>query len=74
MSKMSELHAQIEDRLYETGDYDLIAREIAIEYRLPHADALQWVYNVAKFMDEQSWRGGYDDDYLDSDAHTEYLD
>jgi len=74
MSKMSELHVQIEDRLYETGDYDLIASEIAIEYRLPHAEALQWVYRVAKYMDEQSWRGGYDDDYLDSPAHTEYLD
>ena len=74
MSRMSEIHAQIEDRLYQTGDYDRIAEEIATEYRIPHAEALQWVYSVARYMDEQSWLGGYDDDYMDSPAHTEYLD
>lgn len=78
MSKMSEIHAFIEDRLYKTGDYDRIAEELASEYSLPHAYALQSVYNIAKYMDEQAhqgawWVGDYDDDYLDSATHTEYL-
>ena len=74
MSKMSEIHAFIEDHLYKTGDYDRIADEVAREYSIPFAESLRWVYDVAKYMDEQAWQGGYDDDYLDSAAHTEYLD
>ena len=62
MSKMSEIHAQIENRLHQIGDYDRIAEEIALEYRIPHAEALKWVASVGK-----------DEDYLDSPAHTEYL-
>ena len=46
MSKMSELHAWIEELIEDGVEFDEIAYMITCEHDVDFSDAYQWVYDV----------------------------